>query len=747
MSIFTLAVKMAHLDPDVEKSKSSSRLTAVQNPYAKTTYNSNQLKVDNFNDSNKSNRISTAYKIRKTYYNFNLQHDTKTHINELSKKINFADYSEPHRKLLLKCRDNYNQFNNPDAVLGAGGDACSNLNKKGAKKGKADNLDINNNNILDPNDQRTISFLGAHSRFDRDSTESSWHFGISDRFSHAVSWLGSSNETRKYGTTKIPGNRESEARKTEKELASVCSKLTKKEIKKLGTDKCLIHPTSGFRILWDVITILPGLITFIVLPLEFAFDSEKSWKLEFASTVRQLYVIFDLWLILDIILNYNTGYFDKSTKIYVMNKSLVRVNYKKWTFPISDRNLDILAVIQWNVLYRCFLHILIFTRICEHSWLMANGFLDTKWFRYLHCLKMLRFIKFKNYTQRSIKIISKQMAGGVQVFSFIKLFFLIFTVIHMSGLFQWIVPKSEEFPMDSWPVVNNLKPKQEIVYDSEFAQRMLSGKIYNDNHASSDMIELQGPLEYGKQWIEKRVQDSDEIVWETELKEASWYEKWWWCNLKATSQMLTLAYGGAPRTEMEVLMILLTIIAGAISWGLLIAVIINYLQTLHVNEDLYTMKMREVVSYANFKNLPAISKQLIFKFFEMRWCGKVFCEEEILEAISPTLRRRVLMHSRLPWIKNAPIFRNCSIQFLLEICYTMRDELYMTNQLVVSAGRICEQILIPYQGDLLQYIPKLDIMEVLQPGVILGETSIINREFWNGEVYSLGWTRAYTLRF
>ena len=75
----------------------------------------------------------------------------------------------------------------------------------------------------------------------------------------------------------------------------------------------------------------------------------------------------------------------------------------------------------------------------------------------------------------------------------------------------------------------------------------------------------------------------------------------------------------------------------------------------------------------------------------------------------------------------------------------MKDELYMPNQLVASIGRQCETIIVPYQGELLQYIPTLDIREVVKVGMLLGECSIIRREFWNGEVYSLGWTRAYIL--
>lgn len=209
--------------------------------------------------------------------------------------------------------------------------------------------------------------------------------------------------------------------------------------------------------------------------------------------------------------------------------------------------------------------------------------------------------------------------------------------------------------------------------------------------------------------------------------------------------MLTLGYGGAPRCYTEVLMVMISMLLGALTWGILLAVIITFTQSLQVNQDMYSLKMREVVAYATFKNLPLVSKQVIYKFFEMRWMGKVFNEDEIIVDLSPELRRKVLTYVRLPWLRRTPIFRGCSTQFLLELAYTMRDELYIPNQLVVSVGRLCDQIIFPYHGEMVQYIPRLDILEVLKPGIPLGEASIVNREFWNGEVYSLGWTRALTL--
>ena len=84
--------------------------------YAKSTYNANELKItaSTLDPGQADKRVSMAYRIRKTYYNFHVEDDLKTHLQTMAKKINFNDYDERQRRILLKCRDVYNIYHDPN---------------------------------------------------------------------------------------------------------------------------------------------------------------------------------------------------------------------------------------------------------------------------------------------------------------------------------------------------------------------------------------------------------------------------------------------------------------------------------------------------------------------------------------------------------------------------------------------------------------------------------------------------------
>lgn len=541
--------------------------------------------------------------------------------------------------------------------------------------------------------KRTTSRLGSQFRDFRDSIRRPSR--LYSRFGH-----------QDYSVYRHSKNDVNHAKK--KELSDFERHFTDKELKALGDKTAFIHPRSTFRIYWEILTIIPTLLSIIFVPIEFAFCNQWTSTPEYNFFL--MFMPIDTWFLVDMILNYHTGYVDKKRKIIIMNKTLVTRHY----LHSVQIFIDFLTSVPLDIIFNLFAYYVEILLPGTHirTWLSPDGL------RMLRLIKILRYFRGMKYIFRTVELVGKQYEQALAIFRFTKIFMTIVITVHILGITQWSIPMLYSFPEDSWPVRAN------IVKAGATSYKFISETRFTNEHDAKQFVEIVGPVNF---------------------EQHEWQTIYWWCLIKALSQTLTLAYGTAPHCTPEIIITMICMLIGALLWGILLGNLINFFQSQHVNQDTYNLKMREVVSYANFKSLPLVSKQLIFKFFEMRWLGKVFNEEEILQELSPVLRRKVLQFTRLDYIRRSPIFRDCSTQFLLEISYCMKDELYMPNQLVASIGRQCETIIVPYQGELLQYIPTLDIMEVVKVGMLLGECSIIRREFWNGEVYSLGWTRAYIL--
>ena len=126
-----------------------------------------------------------------------------------------------------------------------------------------------------------------------------------------MAWLNAGKASQSQRAPSGVSQRQSDARRSKKELDEVCGGLTPAERKAIGTESAFIHPTSAFRIFWNILTIVPGLSSIFLVPMEFAFSDERSWKMSTEMYVKITHIIFDVWLFMDIWLNFNTGYLDK----------------------------------------------------------------------------------------------------------------------------------------------------------------------------------------------------------------------------------------------------------------------------------------------------------------------------------------------------------------------------------------------------------------------------------------------------
>lgn len=88
--------------------------------------------------------------------------------------------------------------------------------------------------------------------------------------------------------------------------------------------QCTLHPQSAFRFYWDCVILLLMALTSIILPLDIA-------SFDFMQVRGWLYVeqAINAFFVIDLVLNFHTGYVDADDRVLVMDSRATRIHYFK----------------------------------------------------------------------------------------------------------------------------------------------------------------------------------------------------------------------------------------------------------------------------------------------------------------------------------------------------------------------------------------------------------------------------------
>ncbi|CAG9325145.1 unnamed protein product [Blepharisma stoltei] len=176
--------------------------------------------------------------------------------------------------------------------------------------------------------------------------------------------------------------------------------------------KYLIHAESYWKLTWDIFILFSLILQGIYVPFAISFDVASAGFLIYYD------FIVSLAFIVDIIFNFNTGFFKRG--ILIMNRKLIAWNYLKTWFI-----LDILSSFPYSWIIQGG----IFQNDTVNNTLSATRLLRT--FRIPRFIKILRLIKFAKIKLFLVKIEDNIFNDYlIQVFHFFRFIIVIFTIAH-----------------------------------------------------------------------------------------------------------------------------------------------------------------------------------------------------------------------------------------------------------------------------------------------------------------------------
>ncbi|CAL1261156.1 unnamed protein product [Larinioides sclopetarius] len=455
--------------------------------------------------------------------------------------------------------------------------------------------------------------------------------------------------------------------------------LMKERIRQKAAGHWVIHPCSKFRLYWDLCMLFFLVANLIVLPVAISFFND-----DLSTRWIAFNCLSDTVFLLDILVNFRTGIMnqDNSEQVILDPGLIARQYLRTWFF------LDLISSIPLDYIF------LIFNQDYEENYQLLHAGRALRILRLAKMLSLLRLLRLSRLV-RYVSQWEEVYMDGIATFThtvglyryligncgepcaskflnmasvFMKIFNLICMMLligHWSGCLQFLVPMLQGFPPNSWVAIN-------------------------------------------------------------ELQNAYWLEQYSWALFKAMSHMLCIGYGRFPPQSLtDMWLTLLSMISGATCYALFLGHTTNLIQSLDSSRRQYREKLKQVEEYMAYRKLPRQLRHRITTYFEHRYQGKFFNEEEILSELSERLREDVINYNCRSLVASVPFFANADQNFVNDVVTKLKYEVFQPGDIIIKEGTLGTKMYFIQEGIVDIVMSNGEIATSLSDGSYFGEICLL----------------------
>ncbi|KAM3910255.1 uncharacterized protein RB166_021158 isoform 3-T3 [Leptodactylus fuscus] len=305
----------------------------------------------------------------------------------------------------------------------------------------------------------------------------------------------------------------------------------------------------------------------------------------------------------------------------------------------------------------------------------------TKILSLLRLLRLSRLIRYIHQWEEIFHMTYDLASAVVRIFNLIGMMLLL---CHWDGCLQFLVPMLQEFPDDCWVSIN---------------------KMVNES--------------WGKQYSH--------------------------ALFKAMSHMLCIGYGQqAPEGMTDVWLTMLSMIVGATCYAMFIGHATALIQSLDSSRRQYQEKYKQVEQYMSFHKLPPDTRQRIHEYYEHRYQGKMFDEENILGELSEPLREEIVNFNCRNLVANMPLFANADPNFVTAMLTKLRFEVFQPADYIIREGTVGKKMYFIQHG-VVSILTRGSKETKLSDGSYFGEICLLTRGRRTASVRADTYCRLYSL--
>ncbi|KAL0985201.1 hypothetical protein UPYG_G00154020 [Umbra pygmaea] len=305
----------------------------------------------------------------------------------------------------------------------------------------------------------------------------------------------------------------------------------------------------------------------------------------------------------------------------------------------------------------------------------------TKILSLLRLLRLSRLIRYIHQWEEIFHMTYDLASAMVRIVNLIGMMLLL---CHWDGCLQFLVPMLQEFPPDCWVSKNNM---------------------VND----------------------------------------TWGVQYSYALFKAMSHMLCIGYGAqAPEGMTDVWLTMLSMIVGATCYAMFIGHATALIQSLDSSRRQYQEKYKQVEQYMSFHKLPADVRQRIHEYYEHRFQGKMFDEENILGELSEPLKEAIVSFNCRSLVAHMPLFANADPNFVTTVLTKLRFEVFQPNDFIIREGTVGRKMYFIQHGRV-SILTRGNKETKLSDGSYFGEICLLTRGRRTASVRADTYCRLYSL--
>ncbi|TRY84800.1 hypothetical protein DNTS_008978 [Danionella cerebrum] len=305
----------------------------------------------------------------------------------------------------------------------------------------------------------------------------------------------------------------------------------------------------------------------------------------------------------------------------------------------------------------------------------------TKILSLLRLLRLSRLIRYIHQWEEIFHMTYDLASAMVRIVNLIGMMLLL---CHWDGCLQFLVPMLQDFPFDCWVAKNNM---------------------VND----------------------------------------TWGVQYSYALFKAMSHMLCIGYGAqAPEGMTDVWLTMLSMIVGATCYAMFIGHATALIQSLDSSRRQYQEKYKQVEQYMSFHKLPADVRQKIHEYYEHRYQGKMFDEDNILGELSEPLKEEIVSFNCRSLVANMPLFANADPNFVTAVLTKLKFEVFQPSDLIIREGTVGRKMYFIQHGRV-SVLTRGNKETKLSDGSYFGEICLLTRGRRTASVRADTYCRLYSL--
>ncbi|XP_075764591.1 potassium/sodium hyperpolarization-activated cyclic nucleotide-gated channel 3 isoform X2 [Pelodiscus sinensis] len=324
------------------------------------------------------------------------------------------------------------------------------------------------------------------------------------------------------------------------------------------------------------------------------------------------------------------------------------------------------------------------TQVDSDVYKTARALRIVRFTKILSLLRLLRLSRLIRYIHQWEEIFHMTYDLASAVVRIVNLIGMMLLLCHWDGCLQFLVPMLQDFPEDCWVSINHM---------------------VND----------------------------------------SWGRQYSHALFKAMSHMLCIGYGQqAPEGMTDVWLTMLSMIVGATCYAMFIGHATALIQSLDSSRRQYQEKYKQVEQYMSFHKLPGDTRQRIHEYYEHRYQGKMFDEENILGELSEPLKEEIINFNCRNLVANMPLFANADPNFVTAMLTKLRFEVFQPGDFIIREGTVGRKMYFIQHG-VVSVLTKGSKETKLSDGSYFGEICLLTRGRRTASVRADTYCRLYSL--